>query len=202
MGKLLARFISVVFHPLFIPLYCVLIIFNSPVYIIYQLNIDAQYAVYAVVAVFTLVLPAVSTLMLLKMDGIKSLKMNSQEERKLPFIMSAIFYATAYFSLQQVGFPKLITNALLGATISLVILFLANFKQKTSAHMVGIGGLLGIVYALSEIYIVGISQFLFPAIILTGLVGYSRLRLEAHQPIEIYSGLIVGFLSEYLLQWY
>jgi membrane-associated phospholipid phosphatase len=67
--------------------------------------------------------------------------------------------------------------------------------------MVGIGGLLGIVYALSEIYIAGISQFLFPAIILTGLVGYSRLRLKAHQPIEIYSGLLVGFLSEYLLQW-
>ena len=202
MGKLLARFISVVFHPLFIPLYCVLIIFNSPVYIIYQLNIDAKYAVCAVVAVFTLVLPAVSTVMLLKMDGIKSLKMNSQEERKLPFIMSAIFYATAYFSMQQVGIPKLITNAILGATISLVILFLANFKQKTSAHMVGIGGLLGIVYTLSEIYIVGISQFLFPSIILAGLIGYSRLRLKAHQPIEIYSGLIVGFLSEYLLQWH
>ena len=199
MVTLLARFISVVFHPLFIPLYCVLIIFNSPVYIIYQLNIDAKYAVCAVVAVFTLVLPAVSTVMLLKMDGIKSLKMNSQEERKLPFIMSAIFYATAYFSLQQVGIPKLITNAILGATISLVILFLANFKQKTSAHMVGIGGLLGIVYTLSEIYIVGISQFLFPAIILAGLVGYSRLRLEAHQPIEIYFGLIIGFLSEYLI---
>ncbi|MBT6438880.1 MAG: hypothetical protein HOK72_04180 [Flavobacteriales bacterium] len=199
MGKLLARFISVVFHPLFIPLYCVLIIFNSPVYIIYQLNIDAQYAVYAVVAVFTLVLPAVSTLMLLKMDGIKSLKMNSQEERKLPFIMSAIFYATAYFSMQQVGIPKLITNAILGATISLVILFLANFKQKTSAHMVGIGGLLGIVYTLSEIYIVGISQFLFPSIILAGLIGYSRLKLKAHQSIEIYSGLIIGFFSEYLI---
>jgi len=199
MGKLLARFISVVFHPLFIPLYCVLIIFNSPVYIIYQLNIDAKYAVCAVVAVFTLVLPAVSTVMLLKMDGIKSLKMNSQEERKLPFIMSAIFYATAYFSMQQVGIPKLITNAILGATISLVILFLANFKQKTSAHMVGIGGLLGIVYTLSEIYIVGISQFLFPSIILAGLIGYSRLKLKAHQPIEIYSGLIIGFFSEYLI---
>jgi len=199
MGKLLARFISVVFHPLFIPLYCLLIIFNSPVYIIYQLNIDAKYAVCAVVAVFTLVLPAVSTVMLLKMDGIKSLKMNSQEERKLPFIMSAIFYATAYFSMQQVGIPKLITNAILGATISLVILFLANFKQKTSAHMVGIGGLLGIVYTLSEIYIVGISQFLFPSIILAGLIGYSRLKLKAHQPIEIYSGLIIGFFSEYLI---
>ncbi|MBT6746073.1 MAG: hypothetical protein HOB26_05925 [Flavobacteriales bacterium] len=199
MGKLLARFISVVFHPLFIPLYCVLIIFNSPVYIIYQLNIDAKYAVCAVVAVFTLVLPAVSTVMLLKMDGIKSLKMNSQEERKLPFIMSAIFYATAYFSMQQVGIPKLITNAILGATISLVILFLANFKQKTSAHMVGIGGLLGIVYTLSEIYIVGISQFLFPSIILAGLIGYSRLKLKAHQSIEIYSGLIIGFFSEYLI---
>ena len=199
MGKLLARFISVVFHPLFIPLYCVLIIFNSPVYIIYQLNIDAKYAMCAVVVVFTLVLPAVSTVMLLKMDGIKSLKMNSQEERKLPFIMSAIFYATAYFSMQQVGIPKLITNAILGATISLVILFLANFKQKTSAHMVGIGGLLGIVYTLSEIYIVGISQFLFPSIILAGLIGYSRLKLKAHQPIEIYSGLIIGFFSEYLI---
>jgi hypothetical protein len=169
------------------------------VYIIYQLNIDAKYAVCAVVAVFTLVLPAVSTVMLLKMDGIKSLKMNSQEERKLPFIMSAIFYATAYFSMQQVGIPKLITNAILGATISLVILFLANFKQKTSAHMVGIGGLLGIVYTLSEIYIVGISQFLFPSIILAGLIGYSRLKLKAHQSIEIYSGLIIGFFSEYLI---
>lgn len=202
MGKLLANFISVVFHPLFIPLYCVWIIFSSPIYVIYQIPADAQFATYIIVGIFTLLMPAGSTLVLLKMEGISDVKMKTQEERKLPFIMAAIFYTTAYFSLAHVGFPKLITCALLGAAISLVILFLLNFKQKTSAHMVGIGGLLGVVYAVSEIYIEGISQFLFPAILLTGLVGYARLRLNAHQPIEIYTGLLVGFLPAYLMQWY
>ncbi|MBL4624577.1 MAG: hypothetical protein JKY42_05500 [Flavobacteriales bacterium] len=202
MGKLLANFISVVFHPLFIPLYCVLIIFNSPIYIIYKLPEEAQFTTYIIVGIFTLLMPAGSTLMLLKMEGISDIKMSTQKERRLPFIMSTIFYATAYFSLENVGFPKLITNALLGATISLLVLFLLNYKQKTSAHMVGIGGLLGIVYAVSEIYIEGVSQFLFPSILLTGLVAYSRLRLNAHKPIEIYTGLLVGFFSEYLLQWY
>lgn len=202
MGKFLANFISVVFHPLFIPLYCVWIIFSSPIYIVYQIPPDAQYVTYIIVGIFTLLMPAGSALVLWKMDGITDIKMKNQEERKLPFIMSAIFYGTAYFSLAQVGFPKIVTNALLGATISLVLLFLLNYKQKTSAHMVGIGGLLGIVYAVSEIYIEGVSQFLFPAILLTGLVAYARLRLNAHRPVEIYMGLLVGFLPEYLLQWY
>ncbi|MBL4653104.1 MAG: hypothetical protein JKY53_09635 [Flavobacteriales bacterium] len=202
MGKFLANFISVVFHPLFIPLYCVWIIFSSPIYIVYQIPPDAQYVTYIIVGIFTLLMPAGSALVLWKMDGITDIKMKNQEERKLPFIMSAIFYGTAYFSLAQVGFPKIVTNALLGATISLVLLFLLNYKQKTSAHMVGIGGLSGIVYAVSEIYIEGVSQFLFPAILLTGLVAYARLRLNAHRPVEIYMGLLVGFLPEYLLQWY
>ncbi|MDA9563265.1 hypothetical protein N9R81_01160 [Flavobacteriales bacterium] len=203
MGKLLAHFISVVFHPLFIPLYCVFIIFHSPVYIIYQLPVEAQYATYGIVGVFTFLMPAGSSLILLKMDGISDLNMSRQKERGLPYLMTAIFFSTAYFSLSRVGFPALLTNAILGATVSLLLLFISNFTQKTSAHMVGVGGLLALVYAISEIYIDGnISLFLFPVILLTGLVAYSRLRLEAHRPIEIYTGLLIGIIPTYLLQWF
>lgn len=202
MGKFLANVISVLFHPLFVPLYAVAIVLNSEIYIVYKLPIEIHYWIYGIIAVFTLVLPATSTLFLLKMEGISDITMSNQRERSMPYLMVSIFYATAYFSLYHVGFPSLITNAILGATISLIMLFGMNFLQKVSAHMVGIGGVLGIVYAISEIYLDGISPFLLPVVLIAGLVAYSRLRLNAHQPIEIYLGLLVGFFSEYLAQWW
>ncbi len=60
--------------------------------------------------------------------------------------------------------------------------------------MVGVGGLAGIVSAYS--LILSGQGLLFPilgAILLTGLVGSSRLYLNVHTPAQVWAGFALGF---------
>jgi membrane-associated phospholipid phosphatase len=64
-----------------------------------------------------------------------------------------------------------------------------------SAHMTGTGGLLAIVIVLSMKF--PTFKALYPlllAILLNGIVGSARLYMDSHKPLEIYLGLIFGFL--------
>lgn len=65
--------------------------------------------------------------------------------------------------------------------------------------MVAAGGLIGVSFGISEIYLHEINVFLIPMILISGIIAYSRLKLKAHQPNEIYLGVALGFFSEYLM---
>ena len=62
--------------------------------------------------------------------------------------------------------------------------------------MTGIGGLVAIVVVLGLKFTN--FQVLYPlllSLLLSGVVGSSRLYLDAHKPVEIYTGFIFGFFS-------
>jgi membrane-associated phospholipid phosphatase len=64
--------------------------------------------------------------------------------------------------------------------------------------MIGIGGLAGGVLGFSLLMGINTYQLLIFIFLISGLVGFSRLALDAHKPLEVYTGFIAGFLIEYL----
>jgi membrane-associated phospholipid phosphatase len=38
-----------------------------------------------------------------------------------------------------------------------------------------------------------------PCLLIAGLLGYARLKLEAHTPAQVYSGFAIGLISMFLL---
>jgi membrane-associated phospholipid phosphatase len=108
--------------------------------------------------------------------------------------------------------PVAFTTFVLGSTIALFIAFFLNIFSKISAHAVGMGGLIGMVTILMLLYdyhsfafeipFVGsmemsLNTLLMLIILLAGIVGSSRLLLKAHEPVQIYSGYIVGFSAQF-----
>ena len=67
-------------------------------------------------------------------------------------------------------------------------------KWKVSAHMIGIGGLIGLIISLSVLYSVSMMLYLILATMLSGLIGFARLSLNAHSPAQVYAGLGTGFM--------
>ena len=63
--------------------------------------------------------------------------------------------------------------------------------------MVGIGGLMGLLYVFSQQLH---FNFLIPIVIVSiiaGVLGTSRLLISAHIPSQVYAGFILGFAVEW-----
>ena len=58
--------------------------------------------------------------------------------------------------------------------------------------MLGMGGLTGVFLGFALRIGIDIFPFLAFLILLSGLVGYARLKVNSHNPPQVYAGYIVG----------
>lgn len=192
MTQYLAKIISVIFHPLLVPTYALLILINIQVHSILVLPQDYRYTIVGIVFITTFVLPSVIIFILLKTGKIKSLEMHLQQERTLPMIIIAgAFYGT-YYLLKQNSLTGLMALFMVGATMLVLLALLVNYMTKISLHMTAWGGLFGTFLGLAISFHYNLIALLFFLIFLVGIVGSARLKLNAHTPMQIYGGFLLG----------
>jgi membrane-associated phospholipid phosphatase len=199
MGASLARLISVVFHPLLMPTYGFALIFFSNNYITNFVNPVLKMLILGIIFIFTFLLPVINSFILLKMGRISSIRMDLPGERTMPYASTFLYYIVLFFLFYTEDFHPVFKIMILGAALSILITLVVNLKWKISAHMTGIGGIAGA--ALGCMLSMRIDLFLPFIIILfiSGVVGYARLKLEAHTPAQVYTGFAAGFLMQLLL---
>ena len=195
----IAKLISYLFHPLLMPTYGFAIIFFSNNYISTFTSSSVKLIILSITFIFTFLLPTVNALVLLKMGRIKSLEMETLNERIIPYTSAALYYFALYYLFYNAEFPNIFKILILGAAISVLLTLLISLKWKISAHTIGIGGIagasLGIIYRLQ----LDLHFILMISILFSGIVGYARLKLNSHTPAQVYSGFVLGFLIELLL---
>lgn len=194
--KLAAKIISILFHPLLMPIIGLFIIFNTDSYVNYAIPFDLKKAIMILVGVSTFVIPFLITLFLLQRNFISSLEMETQKERVIPYAFTIIFYIFTLYMLKRVPIPPIIFNFIIGATLSVIMAFIINIKWKISAHMIGIGGLIGALICISILLQVYVTPFILIALLIAGLVGSSRLILKAHTQAQIYTGFALGIVCQ------
>lgn len=199
MESRLAKVIAIAFHPLIVPTLGFFILFNSSTYFSLILSPQIKLGIYFVVFFNTCFVPALLTLYLKKKNMIDSLEMETTEERKLPYLATAFFYAFTYYLLRKLHISPVIYVFMLGATISLVLTILINTRWKISAHMIGWGGLTGAIIGIAFRLGADLRIVIALVFLVSGLVGYSRLKLSAHTPAQIYSGFLLGSSCQLLL---
>lgn len=112
--------------------------------------------------------------------------------------MLIIFYVLAKF-LYEIPSFKGLGIMFYGTNFSLIIIYLLSFfKIKTSLHIVSMSNALGFILVFSQINNVPALTLIIPTIILTGILGVSRLSLKAHKPNEIYIAFFLGIITQYL----
>lgn len=161
-------------------------------YISFALNPEGKNIIILMIFVLTFLLPSVIILFLIKKGVVKNIEMDSLQDRLLPYLITAVFYYTSFRILKNFELPYIIRNIFLGATVSVIIVLLVNIKWKISAHMVGIGGLTGFIIALAQHVGNNLNLYLIISVFISGLIGFSRLKLNAHNPSQVYTGFIVG----------
>ena len=78
--------------------------------------------------------------------------------------------------------------------ISLVITII-NFWWKISIHSAGSGVLTALVFILSFRMYSPLGWYVISVIIISGMVLSSRLRLNIHNPRQVWIGYLAGFLG-------
>jgi len=177
------------------PTYGILLLLNIDSQLYLFLTFNVKLTLCLMTLAFTCLLPVMNVWLLVKIKYISSFHLNIKEERNISYVTTLIFYVAEYYLLNGVQVFDVLKLLVLGATLSVALAFIINFWWKISAHMIGIGGLAGALFALNgQIDI----AFFFPIVLfVAGLIGFARLALEAHTNAQVYTGFLLGFACEW-----
>lgn len=199
MEEKISRILSYLFHPLMLPTYVVLIFLFQDTFYSFLIPVQTRIKVITLIFSATFVLPVLANVFFLNRGIIKSMEMESREERVFPFLIASImFYLTAQI-LKAFQLPSIFYLFMLGSTLLVIIALFINFFMKISIHMLGIGAVLGTFVGLSLKWMIDFKFLILILVLVAGLTGFSRLRLQAHRHVEIYSGFLTGAILMCLL---
>lgn len=196
----LARVVSIVLHPFLMGVYGISLLFF---YTDFNIIFSGQFIRFISPVFFlTCVVPASGIYFLKKAGLIKNYSLSDRKDRIVPFLLTFFSYCLLIYYFYSAKLFIWFLSVLAAPLLLIVIVAVVNIYWKISAHMTGIGGLIGC--TLSVCYnIKGLNPFVLFIIlfILAGCLGVSRLILKRHTPAQVYVGFLVGFIVSYLWVW-
>ncbi len=193
MNKQIAKTISILFHPMLMPLLGIIFIFYSGSYISF-LPGNVKRIIILVIAANTLALPLLMMPLFIQFGVVKSLIMESNRERLIPLAFTLIPYILSVYFLAKLPIPVVIPVFMLGASLVIASCLIISYWWKISIHMVGVGGLVGFIIAFSNRMFTDVLPYLLIAIIIASLLASARLQAKSHNPVQVYSGFALGFI--------
>jgi hypothetical protein len=198
-----ARFISVVFHPLFIPVYVAAYIIYMHPYTFAVLDEKQKMLRLISIFVITAFFPAVTVFLLWRLKFAESIFLRTQKERIIPYVASTIYFFWAFYVSKNLpGSSPYMTSLFLGIFLSTSAGLMANNYFKISMHALGVSGAAAfmILLALHTNEPMGIAVSV--ATIVAGLVCTARLIASDHSTYEVYWGVILGALCQLVASWF
>ena len=198
---LIAKTVSIVFHPLFMPIYGIIIIFSAPTLFGY-LPGPIKKLILLIVLINNVLLPLSIMPYLRYRNFITSWSIENRSERMIPMFIVSILYAATSFLIIRYPVPVFIKTFILGVFIISLLLTALNMWWKISIHSAASGAIAALVLVLSFKMNSPLLWPLMIVIISAGLVLSSRLKLNAHNPSEVWSGFFLGYFGLGLLMWF
>jgi hypothetical protein len=189
------RLLSYLLHPLLMPTITLWLALRIDPHLAYFIAPQDQWKVLMMVALMTIGFPLASALLLMRAGLVSSLEMPTRRERIAPYGMSLMYYGMTAYLLARTPLHPMALALFIGAALALLLTTLITLRWKISAHMVGIGGLVGALVALSTGHGVQAFALICAAVVAAGALGTARLLSSDHSPAQVYAGAALGFGS-------
>jgi hypothetical protein len=188
-------------HPLLMATYCYLLLFFGIKNTVYDFltETDTKWRITLVVFMFSFVFPVLNIFILYKLNRIPAITLSNQSDRTFPYIMTSLFYFGLAYLLKDVNIWPSIKLSVVGGGLAIFFTALINLKTKISAHMVGVGGVLGLLISVSYLIKFDMTFYYMLVILLAGCIGYARLVLNEHKPFQLYLGFLLGLSVQLIL---
>ena len=181
--KLAANILSIIFHPLLMITYGVLLALTYTALAIYPMQLKLW--VLAGVFMMTAFVPAIFIFLMIKINRKGDYELTERTDRTMPYLV----YVASVVAVLSLVF---------GTAVAMLIAMCINFFWKISAHMIGIGGLLGGIMGISRVYLLNPYWAFIIVLLIAGFLGSARIQLKKHTPAQVYAGFGLGFISIYI----
>jgi len=188
------KIISLIFQPLLMPTFGMILMMNMDVFS----PMPLRWRLIAIIGtfIFTGLLPALPIWLMMKRGEVNDLFISKREERTMPYLFSFMAYVFwALFMWRTLQFPIFIVAMGMGSAVSIFIIVFINLKWKISAHAAGMGGLCGAIFGVSYRVAINPVWLICVILLISALVAFSRLELKAHTPGQVLAGYAVGFVA-------
>jgi hypothetical protein len=194
----IAQTLSIIFHPLWMPLLIYGIVRWMDPYFIAPTEADSFIFILLIV---NIIAPAVSILIMIKFGWVSGIELRERNERWGPYLLVIFYYVVSYCALRWQGpiLPKEVFSFLLAVIVSLVLSLAINAFWKISVHMLGQGGVFGSLLGLKYVHMADVSVIAMLTIVMASLTAYSRLKLDAHTHGQAYAGFILGTAINWII---
>lgn len=201
--KILAKIISILFHPVFVPVYLSFIIVEFNPNKFPSLFGKHYVVVMSMIVILMVGFPLVTLLIMRGLGMVSSFKLSNVKERFIPMIAIATFYLWTFMmfkpnsnTIYDVG--SLMSNMILGSIIAIFLAFFFNSFYKISLHSIGAGAMVGLIMNIMPNATYDMTIIFILSIIVAGAVATARLYLKEHTNKEVYMGLLVGYFAQFM----
>ena len=188
-----AKRFTQIFSPFYAPAWAILwlLVFSNYRHI----PIKPKIFIFVVVLVFTVVVPKVMIYLLRRQLNLSRWQFDMRSNRHMQYVIAFICSLTCVFFLMRrwSAFP-FFSGVIVSAIVAEAVCLLINAWWKISVHMVGIGGLAGLVGAFSTRFVFDPVLPICVIILLGGLMGTAQMMLRQHTLMQLLVGFFVGIL--------
>ncbi len=194
MSARFANLISLVFHPIFVPIYGILAIVNFHLVVSSKLNAQPTFLWMSMFFVLLSLLPLLGVMFLLNKFKIKELSEITLPERRIAAWVLCVIYAVQFFFFDNFLFHPILKLFVLALCLSSGVLAIICSYKKISFHVFGWAGLLVLVTVLAQLNKPIYIFLTLITLVITGIVASARLQLNAHTKQEVYLGFFIGLI--------
>lgn len=206
--KWIAKIISWIFHPVFVPVYVIWFLIYMHPYLFTGFDAWLKTTTFLMAVLTFTFFPIVTVLLLKGLKFIDTIYLHTQKDRVIPIVACMIWYFWLWYVWQNFGktknaidIPKEAIQFAMAAFISTIISLMVNIKMKVSLHAISAGVMLTLFILMSLSQDLNFGIWLSVALFITGLVCTARFIISDHTPQEIYGGLVVGAASMLIANW-
>jgi membrane-associated phospholipid phosphatase len=192
MMRLVANIISIIFHPLWMITYGVTFALLFTYLKIYPPV--AKALIIGGTFFFTSFLPSVFIGWMVYRGDAKDLELTDRKERLVPYLILIASVISSGIFLHRMMMPSWVLLNVGAIVFALCICIIINTRWKISAHLLGIGGLMGALMGVSKLMMFNPYGLFAAGFISAGLLGWSRIYLGRHTPMQVYAGFSLGFV--------
>lgn len=186
----IAKFISILFRPVYYPLLCCTILFTfTP---LAMLPVKYKLIELGAMFVFTIAMPMLLTRLYIKCRHIEVADMRKRENRIIPYCIFIVCYTVYLYLMHNANATYLQISVVIVALFIQIICTVVSFWWKVSVHAAGAGAIISAIAAYGAIFQFNPLFWMSIAIIVAGLVGTSRMILRQHSLSQIIIGVCIG----------
>lgn len=187
-----ARLLSTVFRPNYYPLVGFLILFNFT--FLQLMPLYFRLYVVAMVYLFTLAIPSLGIYVYRQLKGMHIQELREKHKRLVPYIINILCYLLCMHFVWSLRLPSFVLAVVAMSVWVQCVCTLVTIWWKVSMHSAGAGTIIGALVAYSSAFQFNPVWWLCVAIMISGLVGSSRMLLRRHTLWQVLGGTWIGVL--------